>query len=398
MKYQTLVVLFATAASAVSPPVCGERPAACNAMTKQDKNACKKKIAALDLRAEMCLAPAKTVTRTEFVYPTNTVTKTLDPVPITEKATKTITKKGPAITPPTITLTATEHEITHETVTDTTTETDYITESKTETSTQTDTKTETKTESRTETVDFVAPTCAPAAGRRARREEALPTDCSCLLTVTSGRAPDATSTATVTKRTTTVTEYEINSITGTVTRTVTETKFTNSKTVQAPETTVTTTETETQTDHVPTTVHTAVTQTNTETKTETETSTTTSTQTNVATETAPACVNPTAWIQPGSIKIPNSISLKKDTIIKTTETSAKFLTRCCEKCFSDKNCDFFKITTGLFGVVTCDLYTTKTKAGSCTPAQCPLGFPVLTIGAKDNSAYYRGPCFKSSAN
>ncbi|RTE83630.1 hypothetical protein BHE90_001822 [Fusarium euwallaceae] len=397
MKYQALVVLFATAASAVSPPVCADRPAACDAMTKQDKNACKKKIAALDLRAEICLAPPKTVTRTEFVYPTNTVTKTLDPIPITEKATKTITKKGPAITPPTITLTATEHEITHETVTDTTTETDYITEFKTETSTQTDTKTETKTESKTETVDFVAPTCAPA-GKRARRDEALPKDCSCLLTVTSGRAPDATSTATVTKRTTTVTEYEMNSITGTVTRTVTETKFTNSKTVQAPETTITTTETETQTDHVPTTVHTAVTQTNTETKTETETSTTTSTQTNTATETAPACANPTAWVQPGSIKIPNSISLKKDTIYKTnSETAAKFLTRCCEKCFSAQNCDFFKTTTTV-GITTCDLYTTKTKAGTCTPAQCPLGFPVLNIGNKDSSAYYRGPCFKSSAN
>lgn len=50
----------------------------------------------MDLQKEMCLAPARTVTRTEFVYPTNTVTKTLDPIPVTEKATKTITKKGPA--------------------------------------------------------------------------------------------------------------------------------------------------------------------------------------------------------------------------------------------------------------------------------------------------------------
>ncbi|KAM6516570.1 hypothetical protein FALCPG4_014751 [Fusarium falciforme] len=394
MKFQTLVVLFATAASAVSPPVCGERPAACDSMSKQDKNACKKKIAAMDLQKEMCLAPARTVTRTEFVYPTNTVTKTLDPIPVTEKATKTITKKGPAITPPTITLTNTDTEIVHETVTDTSTETDYFTETKTETSTQTDTKTETKTESKTETVDFVAPTCAPTI-KRARREEALPTDCSCLLTVTSGRAPDATSTATVTKRATTVTVYEINSITATVTRTVTETKFTNSKTVQAPETTITETKTETQTDHVPTTVHTPVTQTKTETKTETETATKTETQTNIATQTAPACVNPTAWIQPGSsIKIPSGISLKKDTLNKNLfEAADKFLKRCCEKCFSDNNCDFFKVN---FGGLSCDLYYTKTKAGDCLPAQCPLGFPTLTLGNKDTSTYYRGPCFKST--
>lgn len=50
----------------------------------------------MDLQREMCLAPPRTVTRTELVYPTKTVTKTLDPIPITTKVTKTITKKGPA--------------------------------------------------------------------------------------------------------------------------------------------------------------------------------------------------------------------------------------------------------------------------------------------------------------
>lgn len=44
MKFQTIVVLFATAASAVSLPVCEQRPAACDAMSKQDKTQCKKKI------------------------------------------------------------------------------------------------------------------------------------------------------------------------------------------------------------------------------------------------------------------------------------------------------------------------------------------------------------------
>ncbi|KAM0438508.1 hypothetical protein ACHAPT_001257 [Fusarium lateritium] len=395
MKFQSLVVLFATAATAVDLPLCGDRPQGCDDLTKQDKTTCKKKIASLNAQSTLCLGPARTVTRTEFEYPTNTVTKTLNPLPITEKATVTITKKGPVVTPPTVTLTATESELVHEIVFDTVYETDYSTETETETQTQTDTQTEFETESRTQTVDYVAPTCPPNNPARVRRDgETLPKYCECYLTVTSGRAPDQTTTATVTKRPVKETVWEVNSVTATVTRTVTETSFTNSKTVVAPETTKTITETQTQTDHEPTSISTGVTETVTEIKTVHELATKTETETKVSTATAAACANPSSWAQPGKITIPTgTTALKKDTITKAGG-GAPLLQECCELCFSTPNCDFFRTKNN-----NCELYSTKKQvAGSCTPAQCPFGFQQISTvpNTPDTWSYFRGPCFKAA--
>ncbi|KAM0545354.1 hypothetical protein ACHAPJ_011426 [Fusarium lateritium] len=276
MKFQNVLVLFTSTASATAPPTCkGSTPSYCKYTSNRDANQCRQLFGKSYINVATCQPPAKTVTSTRTNCVTSVTTKTLAPPRATKKVFKILTKIGKPTTQPTVTLTATSTKIDTTTLTDSSTVTEVNTITDTETDTITDTETITITSTSTTTVPFdQQPTCTvkkrASQFGRSNAKKPLPTSCSCFLTSTK---PATTKTATVTKNKPAVTRtvYKIGGPRQTITRTITVIRYAAGPTLSAPETTKTITTSITQTDRTQTTITDAQTSTATETETETDT-------------------------------------------------------------------------------------------------------------------------------